>query len=136
MTNPDRPKGEPRPGPGSDRRKPAKFSFGWVLLALLAVLLASQFLTQKPKRPTWNDLSQWAEKGELKDVVITPSRITGRHLVSAKGEQASYEPFDFPRVEKDADVEALKKKLDGNYSTEEDSDGIWTVLTWGSGSSS
>ena len=46
MTDSDRSRGEDRgsggPG-GADRKKPTKFSFGWVILLLLAVLLASQF---------------------------------------------------------------------------------------------
>ena len=65
-------------GGGQSGKKPPRFSFGWVVLVLLLVLLVSQFLAPKPKQPTWQDFEQWVKAGRLEDVIVTDQRIVGK----------------------------------------------------------
>ena len=116
-------------GRGQDKKKPARFSFGWVLLALIAVLLASQFLTPKPERPSWNDFEGWTKAKLLKDVVVTQKRIVGKHITGKGEKDDTVEPFEFPRVYGDADVDLLTKE-GIPWKPEEETDGFWAVFSW------
>ena len=118
-----------RSGPGPERRKPARFSVGWILLIVLAVVLVAQFFAPGPERPSWTEVRQWAEEGKLKDVVVTGKTIRGKHLVEGEEEEAKYETFEFPRVTTESDVKFLDEHYP-DYKSEDDSGGPWTLLIW------
>jgi len=120
---------DPKPGApkGPERKKGPRFSMGYVLLAIVAVILLGQFLAPGAKRPTWAEVQQWAQDGKLKDVVVTPTTVRGKHLMEDNGEE-KYESFEFPRVTNEADVEFLGETVP-SYKTEKDSGG-WTIFAW------
>jgi cell division protease FtsH len=124
---------EPSPdgSKGGAPRKTPRFSFGWVVIVLLLVLLVSQFLAPKPKKPDWTEFQKWVKDNQISDVVVTQDRIIGKHAIPGDGELLKFEAFEFPRVspfrERDLDLLGEAKVA---YKTEHESDGFGAVLLW------
>ncbi|MEN8150888.1 MAG: ATP-dependent zinc metalloprotease FtsH [Planctomycetota bacterium] len=120
------PEGGPR---GGGQKKAPRFSFGWVVLVLLLVLLVSQFLAPKPEQPDWQTFTKWVAEGQLEDLVVSQKRIVGKHiLVAGEKETEKYEAFEFIRVygpEKDLD---LMREANLTWKTNEEGDGLGGFL--------
>ena len=53
--------------PDKEKKPPMRFSFFWVMMVLLAVLIMGQFFTGKPDGPTNQEFKRWVEEGRLGD---------------------------------------------------------------------
>jgi len=119
-------------GGGQTGRKSPRFSFGWVVIVLLLVLVVSQFLAPKPKQPTWQDFTRWVSEGRLEDVIVTKQRIVGKYIEEAgtDGVPEKHVPFEFPRVfGSEKDVELLNA-ADVKWRSDVESDGLGSVILW------
>ncbi len=126
----NRPEGRGGGRPGPDRRKPFRFSLGWVFLLVIGLILANQFFSPSPLRPKWTELADWGKKGELDEVVFSPSKIVGYRVVPGRdGGEEKKVYFEFPRVVRDSD-EAFFRENGIPYRTESDSGGLATALVW------
>ncbi len=127
----DGPREEPgrgQGGPGGGRRPP-RFSFGWILLAVLAVIMLSQFLSPSPERVTWPKLRTLVEENRVRNVVVTPRRIAGEYRGQDPEGEPKWKAFEFPRVTQESDVSYLNEK-GVNYTSDEDSDAFVNLLYW------
>jgi len=125
------PEGSPKGGGQSGPKKSPRFSFGWVVLVLLLVLLVSQFLAPKPKRPTWPEFQEWVAQGQVEDVVVTKPRIFGKHITGAgEGAVEQYEHFEFPRVTDQALDIAVLDAAKVPWRSEIESDGFGGIIFW------
>jgi len=118
-----------KPKHGSEKKSPIRFSFTWVLLAILGLLLLNQLLMQPSMTPESQQFRQWAVDGKLRDLKVSPSLISGKYVSDMKGGEPVLEPFQYPRVTVESDV----KFLDDNkipYTSEKDSEAWWTMLIW------
>jgi cell division protease FtsH len=125
-----RPDHNPRGGPPGQKKAP-KFSFGWVVLVLLLVLLVSQFLAPKPKQPTWPEFQQWIKEGSVEDLVVTKQRFVGKHVLEVKdGNVEKSEHFEFPRVGDAGEEIAFLNENKIKWRSEIESDGLGGILLW------
>jgi cell division protease FtsH len=109
-----------------------------VLLAIVAALLLSQFLTPSPERITWPKFVELVDGGRVRKVVVTPRLIAGEYRdtggakdarEAATTDEAQWKPFRFPRVTQEGDVQYLNQK-GVEYKSDEDSDALVTMLYW------
>jgi cell division protease FtsH len=109
-----------------------------VLLAVLAALLLSQFLTPSPERLTWPKFVELVEGGRVRKLVVTPRLIAGEYRDAegtagaredSKADAQGWKSFRFPRVTTESDILFLNQK-GVEYKSDDDSDAFVTMLYW------
>ncbi len=133
QTNPDDDKPGPdpkqRPEKEKEKRNPMRFSFFWVMMVLLAVLIMGQFLAGKPEGPTNTQFRQWVEEGRLRKLFVSPKRMRGEYRETTETGEERWVRFTLPRVTLEGDIAYLRDN-NVNYTPEDDSEGLWQMLWW------
>jgi len=133
QTSPDddqpQPDPKPRPEKEKEKRNPMRFSFFWVMMVLLAVLIMGQFLAGKPEGPTNAEFRKWVDEGRLRKLFVSKLRMRGEYRETTETGEERWVRFTLPRVTLEGDIKYLADN-NVNYTPEDDSEGLWQMVWW------
>jgi cell division protease FtsH len=119
-----------RPEKEKEKKSPFRFSFFWVMMVLLAVLIMGQFFAGKPDGLSNLEFKRCVEEGRIRKLYVSAKRMRGEYRDTAPdtGEER-WVRFTRPRVTLEGDINYLEDK-NVDYHAEDDSDGLWQMLWW------
>ncbi len=120
---------DPKQRPDDRKKGPARFSFFWVMMVLLAVLITGQFFAGKPDGPKHSEFKKWVEEGRLRNLVVSGKKMSGEYREKTDSGEDRWVAFTMPRVTLEGDIAYLREN-NVDYTPESDTDGLLGVIWW------